>query len=64
MREKLEKRLKEIEAEFKNLQGEMQTAQKSLNDKQAVILRLDGEYAGLKKLLEGDKVTPIVPHDS
>lgn len=59
MEEKVKARILEIEVEFKKVQQESNELIKVQNDKQALLIRLDGEYAGLKKLLGEDKIVDI-----
>lgn len=52
MKENIEKRLKEIEAGFPKLQQQ-------LEEKRLEVIKIQGEYEGLKKLLDGDKVVDM-----
>lgn len=52
MKDKIEARLKEIEALFPKLQQELEV-------KRQEVMQLNGEYLGLSKLLNGDKIVEL-----
>jgi len=58
VKEKLENRKKEIEAEFEKIQGQIKQTSKSQSELQAKLVQLQGAYQEVTNLLEEPKEEP------